>query len=329
MTRGVRERSAMLVAGSRTSQLARAQTASVISLLQQANPHLQFDLRLYSTRGDRELDAPLPTIGGKGLFTEQLEKALRDGEIDFAVHSLKDLPVDDAYGLVTAAILARSDPSDVLVTRDGTTLSELPQGAVIGTSSLRRQAQLLAQRPDLRARSIRGNVETRIRKVEDGEYDGVVLASAGIARLGLSGISMTHFSPEAMLPAPGQGALAVQCRSDDERTLSLLRAIDDAGLRAAVTAERTFLSHLGAGCSAPVAALAGVESDNGPVSLRGRVLSVDGSRVIDVAGTGTDPRELGTRLAKEALDRGAAGLMPPSAALPLARRRVCVTRTPE
>ncbi len=333
MTRGILEKNVTLVAGSRTSQLARAQTEQVIALLQAANAHYHFDLRLYSTRGDRELEAPLPAIGGKGLFTERLEQALRDGEIDFAVHSLKDLPVDDSDGLLLGAILGRFDASDVVVTRQGIPLSDLPPGSVIGTSSLRRQAQILAARPDLETRSIRGNVETRIRKVTDGEYDAVVLAAAGIARLGLSDAHIERLPFSFMLPAPGQGALAVQCREDDEKTRSALAEVEDAVLRASVTAERSFLAALGAGCSAPVAALAtsAIRKGRSVVSLRGRVLAVDGRALVEVTGEDSDPESLGRKLAGQALERGAAGLVAgrTGRVLPLSGRRVVVTRAAE
>ncbi|HUX14338.1 MAG TPA: hydroxymethylbilane synthase [Spirochaetia bacterium] len=319
-----------LVVGSRTSQLARSQTGYVVSLLEKAFPSVRFDIRLYSTRGDRDIQTPLPQIGGKGLFTERLEQALRDTEIDFAVHSLKDLPVEESDGLVIGAILGRTDPADVLVTRDGTALTELPAGAVVGTSSLRRQAQLLAARPDIVPRSIRGNVETRVRKVTDGEYQAVVLAAAGLARLGLRELHAEQLDYRIMLPAPGQGALAVQCRAIDERTLALLAAVEDAELRRCVNAERRFLAALGAGCSSPVAALANPETRAGgsEVHLRGRVLSIDGSRSVEVEGTGSDPDELGNRLARDALAGGAAALVAAQITeLPLSGRRVVVTRS--
>ena len=273
--------------------------------LRQAWPELQCELHPVTTQGDRTLDKPLPQIGGKGLFTQELEDALRAGAIDLAVHSLKDLPVEDAPGLALGAVLARADTRDVLVARWAGHLATLPPGAVVGTSSVRRQAQLLALRPDLQVRSIRGNVDTRIRKVLQGEYDAAVLAGAGLARLGLTDHIVEWLPPEVMLPAPGQGALAVQCRADDAAVLALLAALDEPAVRGATTAERTFLAALGGGCSAPIAASAHwLESDAGGWQLAGLVATPDGRRVVRVSGSGADAAALGQRLAAEALGGG-------------------------
>ena len=261
---------AAVVLGTRASPLARAQTERVAASLRAAWPGLVCEARPIVTRGDRTQRSgePLPAIGGKGLFTAELEQALRAGEIDLAVHSLKDLPTEEAAGIVLGAVCQREDVRDCLVARDGLTLAALPARAVVGTSSLRRAAQLRALRPDLEVRSVRGNVDTRIRKVREGELDAVLLAAAGIHRLGLEDAVTEWLPPEVMLPAPGQGALAVQCREGDEALLALLAAIDDPAARAATAAERGFLRALGAGCTAPVAAyaelaparLAGVEA---------------------------------------------------------------------
>jgi hydroxymethylbilane synthase len=269
-------------------------------------PGLELETRVLDTAGDRSQASgePLPKIGGKGLFTEELERALRDREIDLAVHSLKDLPTEEPDGVVIGAVPPREDPRDCLVARGGEALAELASGAVVGTSSLRRAAQILAARPDLDVRSIRGNVDTRVRKVQDGEYDAVVLAAAGVRRLELDEAVSEWLAEEAMLPAPGQGALAVQCRADDA-ALEIARAIDHAGTRAEITAERAFLSSLGAGCSAPVGALATVTAPSGArVRLRGLVASADGKDVVRVEGEGA-PREIGEELASNALERGA------------------------
>ncbi len=216
--------------GTRGSPLARAQTELVSDLLRTAWPGLTCAITPIVTTGDRTQASgrPLPEIGGKGLFTAELEQALHDGTIDLAVHSLKDLPTEAAAGVAIGAVCARDDVRDCLVSRDGLALGDLEAGAVVGTSSLRRQAQLRALRPDLETRSIRGNVDTRIRKVREGEYDGALLAAAGVRRLGLEGSVSEWLEPETMLPAPGQGALAVQCRDGDEAILELLAAIDDA-----------------------------------------------------------------------------------------------------
>ena len=306
---------AAVTLGTRASNLARAQTDSIVELLAAAWPGLACDVRLIETRGDRTQASgePLPEIGGKGLFTLELERELRAGGIDLAVHSLKDLPTEAEQDVVIGAVCLRADVRDCLVARDGLTLAELPLGAVVGTSSLRREAQLRALRPELEIRSIRGNVDTRVRKVSEGEFDAAVLAAAGIKRLGLEGSVTEWLEPETILPAPGQGALAVQCRAGDDRALALLAAIDDPGARATTTAERGFLSALGGGCAAPVGAHAGVASPSPSdkvsqgmivVMMNALVASRDGREVIRVSGEG-EPEELGIRLAREALAAGA------------------------
>jgi hydroxymethylbilane synthase len=296
-----------LTAGTRTSKLALWQTNHIIQRLQAAWPGLNWATKPVITMGDRTLDRALPQIGGKGLFTLELEEALREGSVDIAVHSLKDLPVEDAPGLILGAITERADVRDALVGRLGWTIKTLPEGAVVGTSSVRRQAQLLAARPDLQVKPIRGNVDTRVRKVQVGEYDAVLLAMAGLQRLGLNELVTQCMDLELMLPAPGQGALAVQCRADDEFTLRLLAAIDDEATRRAVTAERAFLSALGGGCSAPVAAYATTSGED--IHLRALIAAPDGSRVYRVSGTGEDARALGQRLAQQAIESGGAGIV--------------------
>jgi hydroxymethylbilane synthase len=297
-----------LTIGTRGSALARWQTDWVRARLQTAWPDLECQTRLFTTSGDRILNKPLPEIGGKGLFTEELENALRNGEIDLAVHSLKDLPIDDAPGLTLGAIPVREDARDVLISRNGWTLDTLPRGARVGTSSLRRSAQLLALRPDLTLLPLRGNVDTRIRKAMNGEYEAIVLAAAGVLRLGL-GEHITEYLPfEVMLPAPGQGAMAVQSRADDASVLELLRPLDDPAPRAAVTAERAFLKALGGGCSAPVAAYA-ISNPQSLISMTGRVASPDGCRVIRVSGVGADPIALGAELARKALAQDAGEIL--------------------
>jgi hydroxymethylbilane synthase len=295
---------AAVTLGTRASPLARAQTELVVRLLAAAWPGLECATKVIATAGDRtqESGEPLPEIGGKGLFTAELERALRDGEIDLAVHSLKDLPTEDAPDVVVGAVTAREDVRDCLVARTAGSLAELPAGARVGTSSLRRSAQLGALRHDLDIRSIRGNVDTRVRKVEDGEYDAAVLAAAGVRRIGLESAVTEWLSAETMLPAPGQGALAVQCRSGDDAVLGLLAPLDHPAARAETTAERAFLRALGAGCAAPVAALAAFTSPR--VRLQGLVASVDGTEMVRVHGEG-EARELGERLAEEALAAGA------------------------
>jgi len=296
---------AAVTLGTRASALARAQTELVAGRLGVVRPGIAYSTRVISTTGDRTQDSgePLPSIGGKGLFTAELERALRDGEIDLAVHSLKDLPTEEASGVAIGAVTARDDVRDCLVAPGVGSLGELTSGSVVGTSSLRRSAQLAALRPELEIRSIRGNVDTRIRKVTEGEYDAAVLAAAGIRRLGLEDVVSEWLSDETMLPAPGQGALAIQCRADDDGMRALLGKLDDAAARAETTAERAFLRALGGGCAAPVAALA-TTTTTPQVRLQGLVASVDGRAVVRVIGEGA-PQEVGERLAGEALSLGA------------------------
>jgi hydroxymethylbilane synthase len=289
--------------GTRTSQLALWQTNHVVAQLQHHFPQLQCQLIHLITQGDKRLDRPLPEIGGKGLFTAELEEALRQHEIDIAVHSLKDLPVEDPADLIIGAILSREDTRDVLVARQGWTLATLPQGAIVGTSSLRRQAQLLAARPDLDVRSIRGNVDTRLRKVLSGEYHAAVMAGAGLARLGLTEHISEWLAPDIMLSAPGQGALAVQCRANDPAVHSLLAAIADPEAAATTTAERQLLLRLGGGCSAPVGAWAQVQGSE--ILLRARVASVDGTHVFDASARGPNPHRVAHEAADALLKQGA------------------------
>ncbi len=296
-----------LTFATRPSALARWQTDHVARLLQEAHPGLDIRIQVIVTRGDRVLDQPLPLIGGKGLFTAELERALREGHVDAAVHSLKDLPVEDAAGLTIGLTPPRADVRDVLICPAGHTLDELPAGAVVGTSSPRRRAQILAHRPDLVVRPIRGNVDTRIRKAREGQYDAIVLAAAGVIRLGLEDAVTQYLPLDIMLPAPGQGVLGVQCRADDERTLALLAAVEDPAARAAAWAERAFLAGLGGGCAIPVAAYAH-PVDTG-LHLTGLVASPDGQRTLRVEATGDDPLALGRALAEEALVQGAADIL--------------------
>lgn len=294
-----------LIFATRASALALWQTRWVITQLQTAHPGLSCEEKVTLTQGDQILDKPLPQIGGKGLFTQELENELLSGAVHCAVHSLKDLPVTNPTGLTLGCVPARAEVRDALISKDGYTLQTLPSGAVVGTSSPRRAAQVLSVRPDICITSLRGNVDTRLRKALDGQYDAIVLAGAGLVRLGLEP-RVTQWLPlELMLPAPGQGALAVQCRADDLETLSLLAALEDPPTRSAVTAERQFLLGLGGGCAVPVAAYASFNGAQSIVSLTGIVASPDGKRVIRVLGQRADPYELGDLLAKEAIAQGA------------------------
>lgn len=287
----------------RPSALARWQTQYVISQLQAQWPDLVCTETIITTKGDRVLDKPLPEIGGKGLFTYELEQALLDKSVDAAVHSLKDLPADDAPGLTVSVIPPRADTRDIWICPQGYSLDEIPAGSLVGTSSNRRKAQLLAYRPDLKVEPIRGNVDTRIRKAVAGQYDAIVLAAAGVTRLGLDKHITQYLPFDMMLPAPGQGALGIQSRDGDLDSLQLLKAIDDVPTHLAVIAERAFLAALGGGCSLPVGALASVAGDT--IQLQGMVAASDGSHILRVSAAGEDARSLGESLALIALDEGA------------------------
>lgn len=296
-----------LLFATRPSALARCQTGWVIDALEKAWPGLVGREKVITTSGDRIIDRPLPEIGGKGLFTQELETELLTGQVHAAVHSLKDLPIQDTPGLCISAIPQRADPRDVLISAREVDLDSLPEGVLVGTSSLRRSAQLLAYRPDIRLEPLRGNIDTRIRKALEGQYDAIILAGAGISRLGLLDHVRQWLPLDVMLPAPGQGALAVQSRSTDEKTNAYLAAIEDTDTRNCVTAERAFLEGLGGGCSLPVAAHA--ESKNGIIELTGLVASIDGKRVIRVEAAGEHPESLGHNLAQAALVSGAAEVL--------------------
>ncbi len=290
--------------GTRRSKLALWQANHVKSVLETAWPDLQCELVEFVTKGDKVLDKPLPEIGGKGLFTQELEAALLESRVDIAVHSLKDLPVENPAGITLGAVGKRADARDVMI---GRCIEDLPQGAVVGTSSLRRASQLKTQRRDLKIESIRGNVPTRIRKCEEGQYDAIVLAAAGVLRLELVEKVAEYLSVETMLPAPGQAALGIQCRQDDVDTLRYLSAIHHAVTHSCVTAERAFLSALGGGCAVPVAAYA--VYDAGTIKMTGCVSHPAGTSVVRVAGQGIDPFDLGQRLAEQALAKGAGKIL--------------------
>ena len=300
--------------GTRGSLLATTQAGAIRDALN-AKGHAA-ELVTISTEGDRSAE-PIATIG-VGVFTAALREAIRDGIVDMAVHSYKDLPTAPDSRFVIAAVPPREDPRDALVARDGLVLGELPAGSVIGTSSPRRAAQLRALGLGLEIRPLRGNLDTRLNRVSSGDLDGIVVARAGLARIGRLGDVTETLEPAQMLPAPGQGALAVECRSGDTKLAALLAELDDADTRAAVTAERVLLAELEAGCSAPVGAIAEVvESidEDGHVfeelSLRGCVATVDGSDVIRASGLGTPARaaELGRSVAAELFELGARELM--------------------
>jgi hydroxymethylbilane synthase len=297
--------------GTRGSALALAQSQDVAATLI-AQLGCDVELVRVQTAGDAS-SAAIAQIGGTGVFVTALREALSAGEIELAVHSYKDLPTAPAEDLVVAAVPLREDPRDALVARDRLTIGELPAGARIGTGSPRRTAQLLGLGLGLEVVGVRGNVDTRIAKVASGELDAVVLARAGLARLDRLGEASEVIDPLTMLPAPAQGALAIECRAGDAELVALLATLEDADSRTAVTAERALLSALEGGCTAPVAALAQVaEGDDGPeLYLRGLVAAVDGTDAVRLSATGptSEAEKVGRRLAAELLDLGAADLM--------------------
>ena len=283
-----------------------------MSLLAERWPRLELDLSGFSTEGDRKETVPLTKMSGRGVFTSDLADRLRKSEIDLAVHSLKDLPTEPDPGLGIVAIPLRDDPRECLISRDSVKLKDLPEGALVGTSSARREAQLRALHPGLRFAPIRGNIETRIRKVlEEGLYEATLLAAAGIRRLGLESRVAEGLSLDRILPAPGQGAVAVQCRTEDREVWGILSAIDDPVVRGAVDLERRFLLELGGGCSLPIAAFAEKRSGESEPHyfLRGSIFSPDGRQSIVLTGSGNMDQETAKELARSALLKGALQLL--------------------
>jgi hydroxymethylbilane synthase len=295
--------------GTRGSALAIQQTQIVVDALHAAWPDLSVDVMHIRTTGDRIQDVPLAKIGDKGLFVKEIEAALLDGRIDWAVHSVKDLPSELPNGLSVGTLAARSDPRDALVARHGLNLATLPENAVIGTSSLRRRAQLLHWRPDLAIVPVRGNVDTRLRKLETDGLDGIVVAAAGLVRMGWEGRISDIIPPEISLPAVGQGALGVEMRSDDEEAHTLFQPLTCTATQAAVTAERTFLARLQGGCQVPIAAWATV--DDSRLCLRGMISDIDGLTLLQGERWGLvhAPEQVGTVLAEELLQRGGEAIL--------------------
>ncbi|MDW7710055.1 MAG: hydroxymethylbilane synthase [Deferrisomatales bacterium] len=289
----------------RKSQLALWQANWVKGELERRNPDLRVELVLIMTKGDKILDVPLAQVGGKGLFVKEIEDALLDGRADLAVHSMKDVPTELPPGLHLPVVCEREDPRDAWFARGGKPFRDIPEGARVGTSSLRRQTQLRALRPDLVFENLRGNVDTRLRKLEEGQYDAIVLAAAGVKRLGFSGRVTEYLAAEVVLPAIGQGAVGIECRRADPATNALVEPLRHGATWTAVLAERAFLRTLQGGCQVPIAAFA--ELHGGQVHLRGLVGSLDGRTVIRGSrqGTPVDAEPLGVGLAEELLDRGA------------------------
>jgi hydroxymethylbilane synthase len=294
-----------LLIATRKSPLALWQAEHVRARLLEAHPGLQVELVTMSTQGDRVLDSPLAKIGGKGLFVKELEQGMLEGRADIAVHSMKDVPVDFPPGLGIGAILEREDPRDGFVSNRFGSIDELPQGACVGTSSLRRQCQLRAWRPDLELRDLRGNVNTRLGRLDQGDYDAIVLACAGLKRLGMDSRITRALTPEELLPAIGQGVIGIECRLEDETVRQLIEPLDHGPTRLRIQAERAFNATLAGGCQAPVAGFSLLGNDL--LELRGLVGRPDGSEIVrgQISGPAQDAGTLGRELAEELLSRGA------------------------
>jgi hydroxymethylbilane synthase len=291
---------ARLRIGSRGSQLALWQANHISSLLRERGHEVEVEI--IKTTGDKITDVALAKVGTKGMFTKEIEEALAAGSIDLAVHSLKDLPTELSQGFEIAAVTTRENPRDVFCSSEYKSIRALPQRARVGTSSLRRQAQLKALRPDLDIQSLRGNVDTRLRKLEAGEYDAIILAAAGLNRLGKTELIKQVISPEIMCPAAGQGALAIEIRAGDSVTGQHLAFLDDAAARATTTCERALLNQMGGGCQVPIGALA--EIRNGRLHLEAVVADPDGTKVLRESREGSDPVQLGESVGETLLQRG-------------------------
>lgn len=290
--------------GTRGSRLAIAQTEIALAALRRAHPGVRFEVVTISTKGDVD-KRPLFTMDEKGIFEKEVNEAVKKGEVDFAVHSLKDVPSDLSDELVVACIPKRASPNDVLVNDKGQKLKELAPGSTVGTSSLRRAVQLTRSRPDLNVRPIRGNVETRVKKVISGEYDAVVLAEAGLTRIGMKDLIVERFGVRDFVPAPGQGAIAIVCRHDNKKLLGMLRQIEDPRSRAEVLAERALIKKVEGGCRFPLGAVAVTNGDR--ITLYASVFSADGSRNIRAkkVGKASGPEKLGNQVADMLVKQGA------------------------
>ena len=298
-----------IVIGTRSSKLALWQADYVAECLKEEYPGLEVEMKLMTTKGDKILDAPLAKIGGKGLFTKELEQEMLEGGIDLAVHSLKDMPTEVPEGLVIAAITKRADPGDAVVSLKYGHFADLPQGAKVGTSSLRRKAQLLHARPDLNIQDLRGNVNTRLRKLEEENFDAIVLAVAGLTRLGFKDRIAEVMPREIMLPAVGQGALAIEARGDDAEILETISFLNDEDMVACAKGERAFLAKVEGGCQVPVGVYGSVEQDE--LQLEAVIASLDGARLYRdrLTGNKSEAEELGGELAEKLLAAGGLEIM--------------------
>lgn len=298
-----------IIIGSRRSKLALTQTNWVKEQLEKLGAPFEFEIKEIVTKGDRILDVTLSKVGGKGLFVKEIEQAMFDGEIDMAVHSMKDMPAVLPEGLTIGCVPEREDSRDVLISKGHVKLKDLPAGAIVGTSSLRRSAQLLAERPDLEIKWIRGNIDTRLSKLENEDYDAIILAAAGLSRIGWSSDIVTEYlEPEICLPAIGQGALAIECRADDSELLEQLDKLTSKKTERAVAAERVFLAKMEGGCQVPIAGY-GTINDHDQIEMTVLVASPDGKTIYKEKVVGTDPQSVGDEAAHILTDQGAKALI--------------------
>jgi hydroxymethylbilane synthase len=293
----------------RKSPLALWQTHHVRELLSRAHPELEIELVEMSTQGDKILDTPLAKIGGKGLFVKELETGLLNKQVDIAVHSMKDVPVEFPDGLILPVIMSREEPYDAFVSNEYPNLASLPQGAIVGTSSLRRQCQLLALRPDLQIRSLRGNVGTRLKKLDNGEFQAIILAAAGLKRLGLGERITELLKTDVMLPAIAQGAIGIECRQNDTKTLEMISILNDKPTQQRVTAERALNARLNGGCQVPIAGFAEIEGEI--LEIRGLVGDVQGTEILrhSLRGMVDFAEDLGKSLGDALLAKGAGRIL--------------------
>ncbi|CAM3083434.1 hydroxymethylbilane synthase [Paenibacillus sediminis] len=306
-----------IVVGTRQSALALTQTGQVIEALTKIcsahNLPFQFEIKKIVTKGDQILDVTLSKVGGKGLFVKEIEQAMLNGEIDIAVHSMKDMPSELPEGLVNGSVPRRVDPRDALISKEGLSLENLPRGAKVGTSSLRRASQLKAYRPDLQLESIRGNIDSRLRKLETEGFDAIILAAAGLYRMGWEDKISSYVPVDVCLPAVGQGALGIECRADDQEVLHLLSLYNDQETELTVRAERRFLAVLNGGCQVPIGAYATLAQNEGShsnqdqkvIQLTGMVGLPDGTVLLKEIASGTDPEQLGEEVAHKLIAQGA------------------------
>ncbi|WP_406686678.1 hydroxymethylbilane synthase [Rossellomorea vietnamensis] len=298
-----------IIVGSRRSKLALTQTNWVIDQLKALDPSYDFEVKEIVTKGDQILDVTLSKVGGKGLFVKEIEQAMLDKEIDMAVHSMKDMPAVLPDGLTIGSIPVREDHRDAFISKNHVALKDLPGGAIVGTSSLRRGAQILSVRPDLEIKWIRGNIDTRLSKLQNEDYDAIILAAAGLSRMGWTSDVVTEFlDPDLCLPAVGQGALSIECRNDDDEVLELLEKFACEETTTTVTAERAFLHKMEGGCQVPIAGFAELK-DNGDIALTGLVASPDGQTIYKEYMTGQDPKEVGEKVAESLTKQGAKALI--------------------